>query len=524
MKEFIRKRNRLLALTAVVGLLLTAGFAQPAFAEEAVSENACYPLEDADEELHDQNILPEGSDTESRDQNVLPEDMGFSGEEENLMPILSIEDRFCFDGMDRSYQDGYMPRVAKGRALIVLPLKASGSVADDRITVSPQLGATERSPFIYRNYQWTFALTDEMPSGQAETVGIYLVRVELELSPDRYNGIYPIVLNVTGQSVGGMTFSQTFTTYVTITDGITTESNNEKEPEPVTVTKPQSQPLLYISDYTISPETVEAGKPFSVTIRIRNTSKTRFVQNMAIRVSTNSTDLTLREDSSTVYWEKLEADTEKELTLHFFAEKNIDVGKYGINLDMTFDNSDAVTLSAAGSVPVTVTQPILLEATFPEFARNVIAGDSIVLSFQALNLGKGRAYNVRFMVDGAGLIPNGVAFIGNMEPDSSGSADIKVFAGPKDMNRTLEKGVENYGATSGLMTMIYEDENGNEFRKEQGFSTYVEELVVLDTASKEQEKADSGQLWIGLVIGAVIILGVAAWLLCQWKKRRNFAA
>jgi len=442
-------------------------------------------------------------------------------EEPGGMPSLSIEDSGRYEGMGRSYYNGYLPSIAGGYATIVLPLIAEGEIASDRITVTPQLGATERSPFVYRNYQRSFEEKEFVPLDGGEAVRMYLVCIELELSEDRYDGVYPVVLTVAGQSTSGAAFSQIFTSYVTITDGKSTEPVVEKPVVPE-VTKPESQPLLYVSSYSVIPRIPVAGEPFSVTVSVRNTSKAKAVRNMAIQVSCDSPELTLQEDSSTIYWERLEADSTRELTLHFKAESGIMVGRYNISLDMSFDNEDAMTLSASGSVPVTVTQPMILDAVYPEMADHVSAGDTVSMTFQAVNLGKSRAYNVRFELDAAGLIPNGLAYVGNHEAGSSGNAEMKVFIGSKDMNRTLDKTAERYGSTSGTLTMIYEGENGNEFREEHPVATNIEELVIGPHSEEEPEKPNSSQWGVALGIGAVVAAGLTGWLVYRNNTKRSF--
>ena len=440
-------------------------------------------------------------------------------EETGGMPSLTIEDSGRYEGMGRSYYNGYLPSASGGYAVIVLPLVADGEISDNRITVTPQLGTTDRSPFVYRNYQRTFEETEVVPLDGGEAERLYLVHIELELSKDRYNGIYPVTLTVAGQSAAGIAFSQIFTSYVTIKDGKSTESVIE-EPVVEEPTKPESQPLLYISSYTVTPQIPVAGQPFVMKASVRNTSPTRPVRNMAIRVSCDSPELTLQEESATVYWDRLEADSTRELTLHFKVENGISVGKYNVILDMSFDNEEAVTLSASGSVPVIVTQPMELEASFPDLASRVNAGDTVSLAFQALNLGKSRAYNVRFELDAAGLVPNGLAYIGNLEAGSSGNADMKVFVGSKDMNRSLDKDAERYGSTSGLITMIYEDENGNEFKEEHPFNTYIEELVIRGVAEEEPHESGSGQWFIATGVGIAAAAGLTGWLIYHSRARK----
>ena len=125
---------------------------------------------------------------------------------------------------------------------------------------------------------------------------------------------------------------------------------------------------------------------------------------------------------------------------------------------------------------------------------------------------------MRFELDAPGLIPAGSAFIGNLEGGTAGAAEIKVFIGAKNMNRDLAEGEALYGESSGTVTLIYEDESGNEYTEEFYFSTFLNELVVgtaESTASDTEES--SGQWWISIAAGAVLLAGLTAFLI--WKKR-----
>lgn len=134
-------------------------------------------------------------------------------------------------------------------------------------------------------------------------------------------------------------------------------------------------------------------------------------------------------------------------------------------------------------------------------------------------MGKSSAYNVRFELDAAGLIPTGSAFIGNLESGSAGEAQMKVFVGAKNMNRDLAEGEELYGQTGGTITLIYEDENGTEYKEESYFNTKINELVI--SAGSEVQKEEENQTsawWISIAIGAVVLAGLAGILI--WKKKK----
>lgn len=53
---------------------------------------------------------------------------------------LIIDSWNLYDGMDKTYQQGYVPRIVNGRAYIILPLL--GKTYDGKVTVTADLGAT----------------------------------------------------------------------------------------------------------------------------------------------------------------------------------------------------------------------------------------------------------------------------------------------------------------------------------------------------------------------------------------------
>ena len=67
--------------------------------------------------------------------------------------ILGIDDANLYDGMTKTYSQGYTPTVANGVATIVLPLVTNGSISGSTIVATPNLGNVESSPFVFGNYQ-----------------------------------------------------------------------------------------------------------------------------------------------------------------------------------------------------------------------------------------------------------------------------------------------------------------------------------------------------------------------------------
>lgn len=91
--------------------------------------------------------------------------------------------------------------------------------------------------------------------------------------------------------------------------------------------------------------------------------------------------------------------------------------------------------------------------------------------------------------------------------------------GMKDMSDDYE-GEDKYGYTSGLITLIYEDENGQEYSEEIKIYININGPVIRNTKQEPVEEPErAGQWWISLIIGGIVILGLAVYLLINRNRR-----
>lgn len=430
---------------------------------------------------------------------------------------FSIDNTNTYSGMDKAYMDGYTPTVQDGVATIVLPLIASGDIKGNVITVTPGLGDTASAPFIYKNYQKSVSLIDNTVGGGASTVPSYLVNFALSLSSSRINGVYPVTIDVQAQDMAGNAIQQTFTSYVTITDG----KDANAEPSAEATVKPQSQPKIIVGSYSVNPAPVEAGSEFTATVSLQNTSEKKYVRNMTVTITCDSPSFTLQNDSNVIYIDKLAKDATTDIEIRYKTDLNTVAQTYNITLTMAYDNSEATTLNSSGTVPVAVVQPLRVEMTAPKIAVQVNAGDTMPLSFQVMNMGRSAVYNVRVELCAPGLIPTGTAFVGNMEAGTAMVADMDVFIGTKDMTEGYV-GEDKYGYTNGTITLIYEDAAGKEYTEKTDISTTINEPVITaSTDTKEEEPEKASQWWISVAIGVVIVAGLAAFLITRKRRVKN---
>lgn len=432
--------------------------------------------------------------------------------------VLEIDSSHIYSGMDMAYEDGYLPRISGGVMKIVLPLKCSGALWGDKLDTSISLDTSASSPFVVENFRKTFYLESVTPKNSSESQEVYLVTYEIQLSDERRNGTYPVTITTSGFDASGNAITTTFTLYITITDG-----KIEKIAQPV-VDTPTAEPVVYISKTVLEPTTAQAGESFTMTVTLKNSITTKYVRNMLVTVDTGNVQIDLEEDSNIFPIEKIDKGGEVELTLHFSTEPAIPSGKYPISFSFKYDSSKTLNLSSTGATVVEIQQPANMELVMPRFADSVSVGETVPVTFQVMNMGRSSMYNVRCVVSGFGLVPSNTGYIGTMEAGTSKNTKVELYIIALNASAGNENGPQ-YGNTTGTVTLIYEDETGQEYSQEATFDTTVNRPVVqLPQSNTEEEKEEqrAGSWWVSVtILGGVILAAVGTILFIRGKKRRG---
>lgn len=431
---------------------------------------------------------------------------------------VDIDTEHVYHGMDRAYEDGYIPRTSGNTMHLVLPLRTNGSLYKDEIKVSLGLGASASAPFEIANYEKIFTLESVVPKDTEEPQDVFLVQFDVSLSEKRYNGVYPVTVNISGYDEENNSIDCIYTIYVTITDGQSTEIK-QTAPEVAT-----AEPVVYISGSRVEPEKAMAGEEFTLTVTLKNSLTTKFVRNMLVKVDTGNLHINLLEDSDIFQIDKIPAGGETELTIHFGTDSSLPAGKYPLNFTFNYDSSKTLNLSSSGTTLVEIQQPANMELVMPRFPDSVTVGETIPVNFQVMNMGRDSMYNVRCVVAGYGFAPSNTGYIGTMPAGSSSTTKVELYIIALNASKGNESG-NQYGNTTGTVTLIYENENGAEFQQETNFDTTVNRPIIqinrTDTTQEEQEQTTS-QWWVSiLILGGVIFVAVVGLIIGKKMQKKS---
>ena len=436
--------------------------------------------------------------------------------------VLAIDNENLYPGMDQPYSSGYMPAVAGGSASIVLPLVPAQELQGGSINITVDLGDASSSPFVFQNYDKTVGLKEHMVNNGAGRAKACLVELNLPLAEGRLSGRYPVTVSVQGQVQGGAQFTQAFTLYVTVTDG--SDPNAPAAQDPGDADAPaggtgggggagggeaKPKPKVMLGGYSVNPSPVLAGQEFGLSVTLQNTSDSQPIKNMKVTVSGETADIIPMGETNSFYFKKVAKQESAAIDTRLMVQQTAEPKPQKILLHVEYEGDGGTEVTSDESIVIQVKQPVRIEYDEPEIPQEVNAGDTMSVSMNVMNMGKGTVYNVRAEVEAPGLVPEGSLFLGNLESGAAKKGDLYVFVSTLDSSGADAK----YGYTNGKMTLSYEDEFGEVSTQEFDFSTNINPPVInAPQEEEEEEKPETqSQWWISvLILGAVIggILGI----------------
>ena len=418
--------------------------------------------------------------------------------------ILGIDDANLYDGMTRTYSQGYSPTVANGVATIVLPLVTTGSISGSTIVATPNLGTVGSAPFVFGNYQKTVALSTQPVNNGTGTATCYYVRFDLTLTSDRKNGSYPVVIEIEGTDLSGNTIEQNFTTYVTITDGkvdaTPTDDSGSSSGGGSGVSA--SKPVLIVTACSVTPDTLESGDTMHVDLTVKNVGR-RTAHNIRVNVTSDDPNIALVDEFSAPYLRGLASNKEAEFPFAMQVMPMALGGMHTMTITIAYENTNNVAFTETAAFRVTVNQPILFSHDKVDLPKNITSGESFSLPVNAYNTGLTSIYNVKCSLEVPGLIAAS-AYLGNLEPQKSSDKTMSIFA------TTIDNSTK-YGTTYGACVFTYEDANGEQYQ--ESVEVKIEILEPVKVTDEEKEKAEEeakeqkalSQWWISLLFGLAII-------------------
>lgn len=279
-----------------------------------------------------------------------------------------------------------------------------------------------------------------------------------------------------------------------------------------------SVPRVIVTGFTTNPADVKAGSDFTLTLHLKNTSKSSRVGNMLFELEaptegsdeqTTAPAFLPSSGSNSIYLDGIAANGTADISIDLSAKADLVQKPYSINVSMKYEDANASQIEASSSISIPVKQDARFE--FSEFEitpESIAIGEEANVSCNLYNLGRIKLYNAKAIFEGEDIKKN-ETFLGNLEPGSSTSIDVML---------------EGIQATQGdgqvKMTLSYEDEAGTVSTTEQTFNLTVTEATddaVVD--EMPEENAAGGLPIVPIILVILIIAGIVAAVVIKKKKK-----
>lgn len=309
-----------------------------------------------------------------------------------------------------------------------------GDASNITITVNPSAGIVPKSQ--------NKLIIEKLPSG-----GEYKCTFQLLASKSAQDGYNLIGVDVI---CGDIAITQ-----YTGTNVINPEKTGEEQ-------KPDI-PVIIIDSYDYG-ENVYAGKPFTLTLTIKNTSKTTAIKEMKMviqSVSDSGGSFTPTSSSNTFFIETLGAGETVTKQIELVAKSDSKPQSYPIQIVITYKNSAGDTGTSTEEISIPVQQELRFNMGALNEIGSITTADSGYLMVSAGNLGMSTIRNVRFAITGEGFTPTEAEyFAGTIEPGSQASHEFELIPNQP-------------GFLTGTVTYTYEDTQGATYTETQEFSFEV---------------------------------------------------
>jgi len=276
-------------------------------------------------------------------------------------------------------------------------------------------------------------------------------------------------------------------------------------------------PKLLVTGYDTKPEKIMAGEKFTITIHLKNTSKSTSLCNGKFLIGNEAGNFLPTSGSSAVFVEKIEPGKTGDLAIEMKTSSDLAQKNYSLVIKGDFDDGKGNTFTSSDSLSVPVYQEVKLAVTDVSMSPEMLGiGTESSLMFTINNQGNAGVYNVMVSVDDPAVTCED-SYVGNIAASSSAYATLNLV-GEADNSDT--------GKIKVLIT--YEDAEGTAGKLEQEVDCLVGEdytsAMEGDLESDfEEEEPEGFPIWLIVVLAVlgIILVVVIIILLVRRKKKKE---
>lgn len=331
---------------------------------------------------------------------------------------FEIDQRKVLQGMNRSWLQGYEPRISNNVLSLALPIlsdQTEGQIETELVMPNEAV-----SPFKPQS------MSVKTQRGES---GLYAVRLNLAMYADRRNGDYPCVIRITGHAKSGKLLMSEIPYTLRVRDGLPTNET------------------LRMAIHDVETD-LNVGEDGCIRAVLRNPCQTVAYEQPVLHITDPTGDIIPRE-VDVLYLPDLAPGESVQVEYPVAVLGKASVARHSLKFDLSW-TALGQNVSQTESYTAPVRQEIRLEQGGLKMASSMVAGDSFTISLPLMNMGRADIVNVLATVSLPGITERQAVLVGTIAPGETRQAQI-----------TLTTGKDVSGDFQGTLTVEGEDNDGN---------------------------------------------------------------
>lgn len=291
-------------------------------------------------------------------------------------------------------------------------------------------------------------------------------------------------------------------------------------------------PRVLVEGYELAPKKIMGGEPFTLTLKLRNTSDVTAVSNMRLNISSQgskeSETAFLPQSGATAFFIKeIPAGKSVEYKLNLISAASLNQKAYPLNVGLEYQDESGTAYSTTEQVSLYVNQKVRVDfSKFELQPQDAQVGSELNAFCQLINKGRVSLYNAEVRAPKDAPYEMDPVYLGNVEAGATKSIDATLRANKPFNGKTK-------------FVLHYEDENGNASTLEHEFTMNVNEMQSIPEGSLPEgaitpegmgpngmgmpgQEAKSMSKWlIALIVLIIIALAVVSFFLYRHFKNKK---
>lgn len=277
---------------------------------------------------------------------------------------------------------------------------------------------------------------------------------------------------------------------------------------------PEASAKIRLIQCSVDRDEIHPGDRVTISATLKNGSSKSAIKDLRIIYESETGEVLPVSSLNSIYVDAIGAGNTYEISFSLDVGRTLSSDSQKITLSFEYTDKSASPLASTENIFLRITPSFDFRVDQPSMAAQVEAFSTQDITVNVYNTGGSLVKNVICTLEMPGISAAGSAFGGDVAAGESKTITLKTLVNKLDS----EDNANAYGASTGVIHVQYEDENGKNYTQDVSVMTRI--IPPEGETAPEKEIEKSSQWWVSIVCGLVAVQ-IAAFVIMGVHRRRK---